>query len=85
MDEDGWDKLPDAVKDIREVAEKDAGGLDVKIAGPAALGADQAKAFAGIDGILLISALGVVVILLLLTYRSPVLWLIPLICGVASV
>ena len=85
MDEDGWDKLPDAVKDIRKVAEKDANGLDVKIAGPAALGADQAKAFAGIDGILLISALGVVVILLLLTYRSPVLWLIPLVCGVASV
>lgn len=85
MDEDGWDKLPDAVKDIRKVAEKDAGGLDVKIAGPAALGADQAEAFAGIDGILLISALGVVVVLLLLTYRSPVLWLIPLFCGVASV
>ncbi len=54
MDEDGWDKLPDAVEDIRKVAEKDAGGLDVKIAGPAALGADQAKAFAGIDGILLL-------------------------------
>jgi RND superfamily putative drug exporter len=85
MDKDGWDKLPDAVKDIREVAEKNAGGLDVKIAGPAALGADQAEAFAGIDGILLISALGVVVVLLLLTYRSPVLWLIPLFCGVASV
>ncbi len=85
MDEDGWDKLPGAVKDIRAVAEKNAGGLDVKIAGPAALGADQAEAFAGIDGILLLSALGVVVVLLLLTYRSPVLWLIPLLCGLFSV
>lgn len=85
MDEEGWEKLPDAVKDIRAIADKDTGGLDVKIAGPAALGADQAKAFAGIDGILLVSALGVVVVLLLLTYRSPVLWLIPLFCGVASV
>jgi RND superfamily putative drug exporter len=85
MDKEGWDKLPDAVKDIRAVAKKDANGLDVKIAGPAALGADQAKAFAGIDGVLLLSALGVVVVLLLLTYRSPVLWLIPLFCGAASV
>ncbi|KRC66673.1 hypothetical protein ASE12_19000 [Aeromicrobium sp. Root236] len=85
MGDDGWDKLPDAVEDIRDVADKNTGGLDVKIAGPAALGADQAKAFEGIDGILLASAVGVVIILLLLTYRSPVLWLIPLICGVASV
>jgi RND superfamily putative drug exporter len=85
MGDDGWDKLPDAVEDIQDVADKNTGGLDVKIAGPAALGADQAKAFAGIDGILLGSAVAVVIVLLLLTYRSPVLWLIPLVCGVASV
>lgn len=85
MGDDGWDKLPGAVEDIRDVADKNTDGLDVQIAGPAALGADQAKAFEGIDGILLLSALGVVVILLLLTYRSPVLWLIPLLCGLFSV
>src|SRR6185437_3589796 len=35
-------------------------------------------AFSGIDGVLLYATIAVVVILLLLTYRSPVLWLLPL-------
>lgn len=83
--QDGWDALPDLVDDLRDVAEDGApDGLTVHLAGPAALGADQADAFAGIDGILLLAAVGVVVIMLLLTYRSPVLWLIPLFCGVVS-
>jgi RND superfamily putative drug exporter len=84
MDDDGWDALPDLADDIRAIAEQDAGDLQVHLAGPAALGADQAEAFAGIDSVLLLSAIGVVVIMLLLTYRSPVLWLIPLITGVFS-
>ncbi|MGI9085830.1 MAG: MMPL family transporter [Aeromicrobium sp.] len=79
---DGWEILPDLVDDLKKSDGSD--GLDVSIAGPAAFGADQAEAFAGIDGILLISAVGVVVVMLLLTYRSPILWLIPLVCGVAS-
>lgn len=83
--EDGWDALPDLVDDLRDVAEDGApDGLTVHLAGPAALGADQADAFAGIDGILLLAAVGVVVLMLLLTYRSPVLWLIPLFCGIVS-
>ncbi len=34
---------------------------------------------------LLLSALGIVFVLLVLTYRSPILWFIPLLCGVFSV
>ena len=79
---DGWEILPDLVDALKDSA--GGGGLDVKVAGPAAFGADQAEAFAGIDGILLLAAVSVVVVMLLLTYRSPILWLIPLICGVAS-
>lgn len=82
---DGWEKLPDLVDDIRETSEDLAGGAEVQVAGPAAFGADQAEAFAGIDGILLLAAVGVVIVMLLLTYRSPVLWIIPLLCGVLSV
>ena len=38
----------------------------------------------GIDGTLLYSALGVVIVLLLLTYRSPIAWLLPVVsAGVA--
>jgi RND superfamily putative drug exporter len=80
---DGWELLPDLLKDLKKAA-GGADGLTVQIGGPAAFGADQAEAFAGIDGILLISAVGVVVVMLLLTYRSPILWLLPLISGVAS-
>ena len=79
---DGWEILPDLVEDLKKSAE--GGGLDVQVGGPAAFGADQAEAFAGIDGILLLAAVGVVVVMLLLTYRSPILWLIPLICGGVS-
>ena len=49
----------------------------VHIAGPLGYAADSGKAFKGIDGTLLDAALAVVIILLLITYRSPTLWLLP--------
>jgi putative drug exporter of the RND superfamily len=59
-------------------------GLAVHIAGPAASAADEIKIFKGIDSTLLFATLGVVIGLLLLTYRSPVLWLLPIMsAGVA--
>ncbi|HVI38601.1 MAG TPA: MMPL family transporter, partial [Gaiellales bacterium] len=46
--------------------------------------ADSAEVFAGIDGKLLFSTVIVVIVILLLTYRSPILWLLPVIsAGVA--
>ena len=52
--------------------------------GPAASAADSVKIFKGIDSTLLYATLGVVIVLLLLTYRSPILWLLPIIsAGVA--
>jgi RND superfamily putative drug exporter len=53
-------------------------GLAAHIAGPAASAADEVKIFKGIDGTLLYATLAVVILLLLLTYRSPVLWLLPI-------
>ena len=53
-------------------------GLSAHVAGPAASAADQVKIFKGIDSTLLYATLAVVVILLLLTYRSPVLWILPI-------
>jgi putative drug exporter of the RND superfamily len=53
-------------------------GLAVHITGPAASAADEIKIFKGIDTTLLFATLGVVIALLLLTYRSPVLWLLPI-------
>lgn len=87
LDDEGWEDLPDFIDDVTDAAEDAVAGtsLQVDVGGPAALGADQAEAFAGIDGILLAAAVGVVVVMLLLTYRSPILWLIPLFCGLMSV
>ncbi len=85
LGDDGWDKLPDLMDDIGAIANKDTGDLEVSLAGPAALGADQAEAFSGIDGILLLSAVAIVFVILLITYRSLQLAILFLICGVAAV
>ncbi len=53
-------------------------GLHVYVAGPAASAADSVKIFKGIDSTLLYATLAVVIVLLLLTYRSPILWLLPI-------
>jgi len=48
-------------------------GLNVYVTGPGGMLADFVTAFGGIDGILLFTALGVVFLILLVVYRSPVL------------
>ena len=79
---DGWNKLPDVKDKITSIATLD--GADVYVAGPGGQAADSAAVFAGIDGKLLYATIIVVVVILLLTYRSPLLWLLPVIsAGVA--
>jgi RND superfamily putative drug exporter len=79
----GWDKAADAVDQIKAEATT-ADGLAFYVTGPAGQAADSSKAFSGIESTLLYAAVGVVVVILLLTYRSPVLWLLPVIsAGVA--
>lgn len=81
---DGWEKLPGVVDQLRTIATEGGGEISVHVTGPAGSGADQAEAFAGIDGALLYAALIVVIVMLLLTYRSPILWVLPVIsAGVA--
>ena len=53
-------------------------GLDAKVTGPAGIGVDLGEVFEGINGRLLAAAAIVVAILLLITYRSPFLWILPL-------
>ncbi len=79
----GWNKMPDIADSWRAIATSGT-SMSVHITGPGGMAADSAKAFEGIDGTLLFSAMAVVIIILLLTYRSPVLWLLPVIsAGVA--
>ncbi|SNT43753.1 putative drug exporter of the RND superfamily [Actinacidiphila glaucinigra] len=84
MDEGGWTGLADAVAGIRAVTADDTGGLEVHITGPGGFAADSAEAFEGIDGTLLYSALAVVVVILLLTYRSVTLILLPVVSVVGA-
>jgi RND superfamily putative drug exporter len=61
-------------------------GLQEGVGGPAAALADTASAFNGIDGTLLLATVAIVTILLLLTYRSLLMWIFPLLgVGLASV
>ena len=47
--------MPDLVDRMRLIAETDANGMTTHIAGYAGLAADQAEAFEGIDGFLLLA------------------------------
>jgi putative drug exporter of the RND superfamily len=79
---DGWNAIPDAAAEIREIATIDGG--EVHLAGYGGQAADSAAAFEGIDTNLIFATLGVVIVILLFTYRSPVLWLLPILCAVSA-
>ncbi|WP_115787029.1 MMPL family transporter [Arthrobacter silvisoli] len=67
-------ELRDAVKELRDVVRPGApDGMRAYVTGPAGLTADLVNAFGGIDGVLLLVALGAVFVILLLVYRSLVL------------
>lgn len=60
-------------------------GLTTGLTGSAGGFNDVLEAFEGLDSTLLLVSAGVVILVLLLTYRSPVLWVVPLLAiGVAS-
>ena len=80
----GWSKAADIVDQMDRTANSGSNGMTVHITGPAGSAADSSKAFEGLDTTLLLGALAVVIVLLLITYRSPILWLLPVIsAGVA--
>jgi RND superfamily putative drug exporter len=68
----------------REVASNPGGGLEVKITGGGGFAADAISVFENINGTLFAAALGLVIFLLILIYRSPMFFLIPLIAVVFS-
>ncbi len=71
--------LNDAVKSLREsAADGLPGDLRVEVTGGPAFGADIANSFSGANITLLAVTALVVALLLIVTYRSPVLWLVPL-------
>lgn len=84
MDEKGWERIAPAVDSIRDDVGEGGDGLAVHITGPGGTSADFSEAFEGIDSTLLMSAMAVVIVMLLLTYRSPTLILVPLLAVIAA-
>jgi putative drug exporter of the RND superfamily len=71
------DKFETAVQSIRDrIGEPDA-GLEVRLTGAAGFSLDSIKVFGGINGTLLYAAAAIVLVLLILIYRSPIFWVIP--------
>ncbi|MFB7217133.1 MMPL family transporter [Streptomyces sp. NPDC056227] len=72
------------VDEVRDVA-KGGGGLSVEVGGPGALIVDSQEVYTSLGGPLLYTTVAVVAILLIVIYRSPLLWLVPLVvAGVAD-
>jgi putative drug exporter of the RND superfamily len=74
----GWEELAPRIQEMRSIAQADTGGLGVYVTGPAGYFADFSKVFSGFDSTLLYITAAIVIVILLITYRSPVLWLLPL-------
>lgn len=70
---DEGEELKQAVADIRGALEAAPEGLTAVVGGPGGILADFIEVFGEIDGLLLLVALAVVLVILLVVYRSPVL------------
>ncbi|MGW1882762.1 MMPL family transporter [Streptomyces sp. NPDC001970] len=81
------DDITATIDEMREIASTNAPpGVDVAVGGPAGSLTDQVAVFDSLDSTLMIATGLVVAVLLLITYRSPVLWLFPLLSvGFAAV
>jgi len=77
---DGEPVFPKIIEFIREDMEREftSAGITTHVTGPAGLFADLFGAFGSIDTRLLQTTLIVVAIILIVVYRSPVLWILPL-------
>ncbi|GAA1436418.1 MMPL family transporter [Streptomyces thermospinosisporus] len=84
---DTEDEITDTIEELRDIAGANAPpGVEAAVGGPAGSLTDTVAVFDGLDSTLLIATAAVVTVLLLITYRSPFLWLLPLLSvGFAAV
>ena len=86
VEADGAVETAEVIEGLRSSVRADLpDGVTAQVTGPAAVQADLAAVFDGADIRLLAATATVVALLLLITYRSPFLWLVPLVVvGVAD-
>jgi RND superfamily putative drug exporter len=80
MDEiDDVDEQAERIVEVRAIiAENVPVGIEPYVTGPEGFQVDLAGVFAGADFTLLLATVLIVIFLLLVTYRSPILWIVPL-------
>lgn len=77
-DKGAFEKIGDVAGKVQEIVDSPQANTAGYVTGVVGIFAEFAAAFAGIDGTLLLTTLSVVAIILILVYRSPTLWIIPL-------
>ena len=74
---DGWNKTPEPVDEIRDFSKID--GVDVYVGGFGGQASDFIESFESSHLTLILATFAVVILILVFTYRSPILWLLPII------
>lgn len=72
------ERFSQTVREIRAIAGTGEGDREIRVTGPAGIVTDTVEVFRNADLVLLAMTIALVLVLLLLIYRSPVLALIPL-------
>ncbi|MGS2615174.1 MMPL family transporter [Micromonospora sp. LZ34] len=80
----GQEEIASRVDDLRASLDDLPEALTVAVTGGPAFTTDLAKVFDGADTTLLVVTASVVALLLLITYRSPFLWIVPLLVVAAT-
>ena len=74
---EGEDLLTDTPEEIKGELGSLPSGLEAEVTGPAGFAADAVEVFNDINSTLLLATAGLVLVLLIVIYRSPIFWLIP--------
>jgi RND superfamily putative drug exporter len=74
---DAEDLLTDTPEEIKDQLGSLPSGLEAEVTGPAGFASDAVEVFNDINGTLLYATAALVLVLLIVIYRSPIFWLIP--------
>jgi len=76
---DKSEERTDAIKELRDIGKGGARGMEVRVTGAAALQSDLTTTLEQTDAALLLATAGLVLVLLILIYRSPLIAILPLV------
>ena len=76
---DKSEERTEAIEELREIGKGGASGMQVRVTGAAALQSDLTTTLEQTDAALLLATAGLVLVLLILIYRSPLIAILPLV------